>query len=205
MQRLARRNNTKRKNLTARHKILTRFLEQEHLNSFDLDLLCFCYDKEGDLLLSVFPNTIESVIDPKNHAAFFHLGDDTTGTGDTFDEELLIKLPAVNAVIDSIYLVTISNNHGFNEIKGGSWSVISTENETELCSSLLHHSDSANICVMAKVIRENDSWRLENIDAFHRIDRSKNVSFVDNLKDLILTKYAKAGPKLFQKLVPGDT
>jgi stress response protein SCP2 len=159
----------------ARKKALEKFLAQENVNSYDLDLCGFCYDRDGKLVKFVSPESTETRNTMQKQMAFMHSGDDNTGTGEIFDEELLINLYALDEAIHQVFFVVVSINHGFDQIKGGFWSIVHTAGEKELLSATLCTQLQHRVHVMAKLSRNGESWLLDQIADYCSLGKDENI------------------------------
>ncbi|MGB9153322.1 MAG: TerD family protein, partial [Alphaproteobacteria bacterium] len=178
----------------AKKKALEKYLSQEKLASYDLDLCCFCYDLHGKLVKFVSPVSSEAKDDLQKKPAFMHTGDATEGTvhesTSTFDEEILVDLTAIDPAIDTVFFVVVSVNHGFNHIKGGFWSIISTKDEEELLSAKMLAKDPHKVHVAAKLTRLGGStWLLDEIVGFPPIDANGKISLQRRIDQAISTYY----------------
>jgi stress response protein SCP2 len=119
-----------------------------------------------------------------------HTGDDMTGTGDTFDEEILVNLRAIDATIHHVFFVVVSIHHGFDEIKGGFWSIISTKGEQKLFSTHLKGQSRDHLHVMARLSRgDGVNWSLENIAAYVPFDKDEKVPIQERIDRALSSLY----------------
>ncbi len=159
---------------------LKKYLAREGDPSFDLDLCCCCFDRRGQMVKFVSPRaqslgemTHEMM---RGQMDFIHSGDDETGTGNLFDEHIRISLSAIAPEIHQVYFVLASHNHGFHEISGCVWSVITTRDEKEILSKELTANTSHRIHVMARLVRKERAWGLEELAAFFPVEiEGKNL------------------------------
>ena len=177
----------------AKKVALDKFLTQAKLQSYDLDLCCFCYGKDDKLIGSIAPAYDETSQNlQQDQLAIMHSGDDVTGTGDAFDEELLINLHAIEADIHQMFLVVISVNHGFDKIKGGFWSIIRTKDETELMSAPLH-KEPQRAHVMAKLTRDGTSWIVDEVAAYCPLNKDEKIPMRQRVDQLLAARFIAAG------------
>ena len=170
---------------------LTLYLDQKESDSYDLDLCCFCYDKNGKLAGYVTPTVTEMHGKAAWHPAFIHSGDDDTGTGNGFDEDLVIKLPEVDESIHQIYVLMVSINHGFDEIKGGFWSIVSTRDEEEIMAVQLKTKDRHTLHIMARAIRQGNAWLVEELAEFDTLP-DDDMPMQEQISRLIISNYFAA-------------
>ena len=161
-----------------------RYLEQHHLESFDLDLCCFCYDEQGKLVEFVTPLNVGRLRGSKDEPAFLHSGDDTTGTGETYDEELMVLVRTIDHDIHRIFFIIVSAHHGFDEVPRGHWDIVSTKNEKLLLSAKLG-GQPHKLHVMAKLSRDEQGWRLEEIADYFPLDENEAVPLDQRVDQLI--------------------
>jgi len=172
--------------LGLRLKNLYTYLSQKDLPSYDLDLCCFCY-AGGKLVGSVLPSRTEMFGKVGWLEFFNHSGDDVTGIGDIFDEELIVKLKAIDERIDRLFFVILSKNHGFNRIKDGTWALFDTTHETQLTSRSLKTQSANRGYVMAEASRKNGNWVIIEILEFFPV--ADNETPVHESVDRVLQKY----------------
>ncbi len=172
-----------------RRKALAKYLAQEKMESFDLDLCAFCYDKNGKRHSFVSPVSVEEEEAIGKESAFIHSGDDMTGTGDLFDEDMQVNLSALDPAIESVFFVIVSNHHGFDEIKGGSWSFINTWGETEIFSATLKTQKKDRLHVIGRLMREEESWKLQEIADYCPLDDSEALSLDQRVDAVLSSRY----------------
>ena len=175
----------------ARKKLLQKYVLQDTLPSFDLDLCCFCYDQDGKFLEFISPVLMDTPQARQSQLAFMHSGDDSTGTGEAFDEEILVKLSAINPAIHQVFFVIVSINHGFDQIKGGLWSIVNTSGEKELLSSTLRTELAHTVHVMAKLSRNAAFavWDLNDISHYCPLDKNEKIPLHLRIDRLLTTRY----------------
>ena len=156
-------------------KVLKKYIAQEKLLSYDLDLCCFCADAEGRMVEFIAPNAMETTNLRQSQKAFMHSGDHTTGTSRLFDEELLIDLRAINPAVQSMVFAMISVNHTFDEIKGGQWAIINTSGEVEIMAATLVTQAKHNLHIIAKLSRADAGWCLTEIGDYAALDTDEKV------------------------------
>ncbi len=170
-------------------KDMQTYLTQKKVRSYDLDLCCFCYDANGKLAGFISPVFMGEEYLPQGHRAFLHTGDDATGIGDAFDEELLVNLHAVDAGIHAVYFIAVSINHGFDQIKGGFWSIVRTKDETELLSLALQTKLRHRVHVMAKLSRGDGAWTLDEIAEYCPLDPDEKIDLHQRVDRLLVEHY----------------
>jgi stress response protein SCP2 len=121
--------------------------------------------------------------------AFMHTGDDDTGTGDTFDEEILVNLPVVDNEITDIFFVILSVNHGFNEIKGGFWSIVRTVDETDLITARLQTTLQDRVHIMARLTRKDSCWELDELGAYGSLNNNEDDLLSERIDQLLTAQY----------------
>lgn len=172
-------------------KDLNEYIAQAQLPSYDLDLCCFCYGKDGRFIGSIAPglNEIEQNL-KQPELAFMHSGDDVTGTADAFDEELLINLLAIAPDIHHVFLVVTSVNHGFNEIKGGFWSLVRTKDEFQLMAQELTTNLPHKIHVMARLSRiQEREWEIVEIAEYQPLGNVDEELVVPTISKILPAAY----------------
>lgn len=177
----------------AKQAALQQYLKHEKLHSFDLDLCCFCYGQDGRLVGFVLPDFTEMYGTAQFHPAFLHSGNDTTGTGDMFDEEVLINLHGIDAGIHQVFILVVSQRHGFDRVKGGSWSLITTKDEKEIMSTALKTEKTDRLHVIAKLARNGTSWDVIKVAAFCPLAEDKKVPVQHRIDKLLTGSYVASG------------
>jgi stress response protein SCP2 len=76
--------------------------------SYNLDLLCFKYDKDKNLVGLISPYTMVPKGADKSQLAILHSGDDPDGVGIGFDEEIMISLRDVADNVHTVFFVVAS-------------------------------------------------------------------------------------------------
>lgn len=185
-----------RVDLLRKHKItekqaLQEYLKQAKLHSYDLDLCCFCYGVDGKMIGFAMPDFTEMFGVEKFHPAFVHSGDDVTGTGNAYDEELLINLHGVDRAISQIFVVVASVNHGFDQIRGGYWSIISTKDEDELMSEVMQTASKHRLHVMARLVRDGDgtTWAIKRMAEYLAMDGNVKIEPQYRIDQALTTRY----------------
>lgn len=170
-------------------KALEKYISQAKLPSYDLDLCCFCYGSNNNLVKYVTPNTLEKKEDLQKKQAFMHTGDATTGTSGVYDEEILVDLSAIDPAIDKIFFVITSVSHDFHLIKGGFWNIVSTRDEDELLPTKLVTKAEARAHVMAKLWRFGNAWNLDEIAQFCPVDKNEKISMERRVNQMLKTRF----------------
>jgi len=178
----------------AAHAVAERYLEQHHLESFDLDLCCFSYDAQGKMVDFVTPINAGRRNIAKDTPAIMHSGDDTTGTGETFDEELMVLLRAIDHDIHQLFFLIVSIHHGFDEVPRCHWAIVSTKNEKTLLSAGLG-GQTHKVHIMAKLLRDEHGWRLQEIKDYLPLDENDSVPLDQRIDRLIQSQYIDGGKK----------
>ena len=160
--------------LRKRQSALTFYLSQSKMPSYDLDLCCACYDAAGTCLAYVYPAIAahhkkieQAYADPQKHA-IKHSGDDRTGMRrQDYNEALTIDLALLSPAVSDIIFVAHSANHSFDTIEGqSSWSLTDATDKTALLSATLRKDKPYRLYAMAKVTRDAESWRIEQLDSY---------------------------------------
>jgi hypothetical protein len=141
----------------------------------------------------ISPVSAETKIDLQKKQAFMHTGDATTGTSGVFDEQLLVDLNVVDEAVDKIFFIAVSVSHGFNDIKGGYWAIVSTKTEKELLSSKMETDEPAKFYIMAQVTRDGGGWMLDEILGFCNVIDDKKISLQRRIDMAIAEKYLREG------------
>jgi stress response protein SCP2 len=176
-----------------KQKIIEKYLAQEDLLSHDLDLYCFCYDKDGKFVQFVSPHSTSTHEGDVVQTAFVHSGDDSSGTGDSFDEEMLVKLSAIDAAIDQVFFLIVAVNQGFDEIKGGFWSIVNTIGEVELLFSKIAGQTQDRVYVIAKLSRAESGWVLEELRDFCSPPEIEEMPTPIQVDQVIIDRYLVKG------------
>ncbi|WP_432476461.1 TerD family protein [Nocardioides sp. GXQ0305] len=89
-----------------------------------------------------------------------HLGDNTTGKGDSDDEVITVDLSRVYSKVESIlFLVTSYQGHSLEYIRNAYCRLVD-DSDTELARFTLTLGVRETGLVMAKLFRDGSSWRL---------------------------------------------
>lgn len=92
-----------------------------------------------------------------------HLGDNTSGSGEGDDEEILVDLPKVHPQIDTVFLlVTSYQGHSLEWIANAYCRVVD-EQGTELARITLTLGVPETGVVMARISRQGDGWTLRAV------------------------------------------
>lgn len=159
----------------------------------DLDLVGFCYGKEGQLIAVVapYPVKIDASIDVS--AALHHSGDERTGISSGFDEELIVDLALLDERVQHIFLVVASVHHGFDQIKAGQCAVIERKQEQTLLTHDLVPSGERTY-IFAALQRAADGWTLRNISRYCTPDADADWSSGATIDDILRKDYVTASP-----------
>jgi stress response protein SCP2 len=157
--------------------------------SYNLDLLCFKYDKNKKLVGLISPYTLVPKNADKSQLAILHSGDDPDGVGVGFDEEILINVADVAPNVDCVFFVVSSEDYGFDKIKGGLCALIRTKDEKELLSNNLTEGGDHQTLIFASMRRTGSDWTLENISDFIEIDEDKTSPLDDTIDDILRNRY----------------
>ena len=168
------------------------YLSQEKMASFDLDLCTFCYDANGTLIGYTIADVTHMKGETKWDPAFIHSGDDMTGTGDAVDEELVINLHGIDPAAQHVFIFVVSNNHGFNRVKGGSWSVVSTMNEEELMAGVWETTEQHRAFVMGKMTRQDHFWLVKEVAEFCPLSVDRKIPMVQRIDQMLTAQYPLA-------------
>lgn len=180
----------KRRDIAARRAAKKKFMRQRKLPSYDLDLLCFCYDGDGKLTQLVAPIAVMGDRAPPG-AAIMHSGEASTGMGEGFDEEILINLKDVAAGIQQMIFVVASEHHAIRQVKAAACAIINTKNEQPLLSrDLRHRSDHKNF-IFARLRRADGGWSLQEIGDYFHIDADPDCPLDDTIDDILRNRYLR--------------
>lgn len=157
--------------------------------SYNLDLLCFKYDKNKKLVGLISPYTLVPKNADKSQLAILHSGDDPDGVGVGFDEEILVNVGDVAPNVDTVFFVVSSEDYGFDKIKGGLAALIRTKDETQLLSNNLADGGDRQTLIFASMRRTGSDWTLENISDFIDIDADKTSPLDDTIDDILRNRY----------------
>lgn len=165
------------------------FREDFTAPSYNLDLLCFKYDKDKKLVGLISPYTMVPKGANKAQLAILHSGDDPDGVGIGFDEEILVSLADIGENVNTVFFVVASEDYGFDKIKGGKCALIRTRDEKELLTNSFDHAGNQQTFIFACMRRSGDGWTLDNISDFIDIDADKESPLDDTIDDILRNQY----------------
>lgn len=157
--------------------------------SYNLDLLCFKYDKDKKLVGLISPYTMVPKGADRSQLAILHSGDDPDGVGIGFDEEIMVSLRDIADNVNTVFFVVASEDYGFDKIKGGQCALIRTKDEKQLLANSFDSAGSQQTLIFASMRREGGDWALDNISDFINIDEDKESPLDDTLDDILRNKY----------------
>merc|ERR1712125_229137 len=117
----------------------------------DLDVSAVLMDAEGNDLEAVFFGRLES----EEHG-IQHTGDNLTGEGEGDDEQIIVNLEQVGAVIEQVFFVVnvYTPHRTFGQVAEPFCRVIDDSTDVELCRYALRDAGHDNGLIIAKIARE---------------------------------------------------
>jgi tellurium resistance protein TerD len=170
-------------------RLQSAYLRDQNKPPFNLDLICFCYDKNKKLVEMVSPFTPIPRNADKARLSIVHSGDELDGVGVYDDEEILIEIKDVPNTVDHMFFVVASHNWAFDQVKEGRCHIVRTKDETELVSIDLTGDGKKETFIFAKLQRAGSKWRLQEISDYIDVDQDNKASPDDAIDDVIREKY----------------
>jgi stress response protein SCP2 len=181
------------------HAIRYRLFYKKHMNpkddlnvrnaefeQFDLDLECYIFDEDGQMIEKISPDYTEMHND---NASVFHHGEDYTGIGPLDDEDISFKM---NALPDNYHhlLFVVRSDCQFNmdEISNAQIRIFDAyTNEETLVKKIKSEIAEKSLYVFAHLHRNNNQWMATPVDHYGDYDDD----MADFFKNIILAHNGK--------------
>jgi stress response protein SCP2 len=164
---------------------------REDLPDHDLDLLCFCYDTNGELINFIAPFAGQEI---NENVSIAHSGDDKDGVGVFDDEDTLVCLREIPENIECIFWAVDSERHDFSKVHGDSIRAVDTSIEQDYFRHDL--ADDAGelgadkiTFIFASLRRQGSLWCLKEISEYVTIDADPGSALDDSIDEIIRTRY----------------
>jgi tellurium resistance protein TerZ len=129
--------------------------------SIDLDASCLLFDGQGKLVDQVWFQQLQS-----KDKSVVHTGDNLTGAGEGDDESIIVDLSRVPAhVATLVFVVNSFTGQDFSQIENAYCRLVDESTNAEVARYNLSGSGRHNAQVMAKLVRDGDSWAMTAIGA----------------------------------------
>jgi|GEM_PF-3046433 len=175
-------------------ELLARLKQQKQvyrrdMPSHNLDLLCFCYDKNNEVIDFIAPIHGNEI---NINTSIWASSDDEDGVGVFDDEDITVNLQQVPADVQSIFWVVDSGDHNFADVKGDSVRVIDTSLEQDyfrhdLADDLGEDGNDKKTFIFSSLMREGENWILREISEY--IDVNSGGSLHETLSHIIRQNY----------------
>lgn len=145
----------------------------------DLDLLCFIYDAEKNLIDTVSADADHAI---DRSETIYHSGDNIEGHGGGDDEEISVELKNVPDSVHSIVFVSfIKTGHKFKDVNIPEIHLADGYTGRDFLHIDLNDGDqsSCNGFIFCKIFRDTskeNSWALTNISNFCEIEKNAKIS-----------------------------
>lgn len=145
-----------------------------YFKNFDVDLHCFVFDKNKELLFQIDPTT-ENLVNPGETICVYHSGEESDGTG-AFDDEIVYietrKLPEDYAYF--VYAVSNDCAHDFDKINDLKIRLVESVSDKTLLEKNIDSGENDGY-VFCCVYKSGDVWRCQPIEQY--------TAFKDNWQD----------------------
>lgn len=135
--------------------------ETVEVDEIDLDASILCYDKNGNVVETIYFGRKVGANGKINH-----MGDDRVGGGNKLDnEQIYIKLAEMPANIETLF-ATVSSFRGqtFSDIESASCRLVDTSTNKEDVNINLSAKGNYTGIIMAKIYRYGDGWLIKSIE-----------------------------------------
>jgi stress response protein SCP2 len=151
---------------------------QRNRDTYDLDLFCYMFDDDKDFADGVSGKPDETIDDSGN---VYHSGDDTSGTGEELDDELvsveLRELP--DYITHIVFVAEIQSDHSFADVLNPYIRVADGLTEQDLLIQDLRDGGDFTACVFARLFKNEGTWMLHYIG-----DYKYGFDIVDWIEDV---------------------
>ncbi len=158
--------------------------------SHDMDLLCFCYDKDGNKIDFISPLADHMI---NEDLSILHSGDNPDGVSALEDEEILVRLPMIADNLHLMVFVVDNQNHSFDQVGGDQIRAVDTSVEEDY---FVHNlSDGCEFghkqtFIFAMLVRTEDGkWELREISEYVKVNADEDCPLDDSIDDIIRNRY----------------
>lgn len=125
----------------------------------DLDASCLLFDSQNSIADAVWFRQLRS-----QDGSITHTGDNRTGAGDGDDEQIIVDLGRVPALIKSlVFVVNSFTGQDFSQVSNAACRLLDARTSRELARYDLSCQGRHTAQIMAKVYRHNGEWKLHAI------------------------------------------
>jgi tellurium resistance protein TerZ len=125
----------------------------------DLDASCLLFDESKSLVDVVFFRHLRS-----NDGSIQHTGDNRTGAGDGDDEQIVVNLDTVPALVKSlVFTVNSFTGQDFSQVQNAFCRIVDASSGKEIARYNLSAQGTHSAQIMAKVYRHNGEWKMHAI------------------------------------------
>jgi tellurium resistance protein TerZ len=125
----------------------------------DLDASCLMFGEQGNLIDTVWFRQLQS-----KDGSIVHTGDNRTGAGDGDDEQIVVQLTQVPAIVKSlVFTVNSFTGQNFSQIENATCRIVNQANQNEIARFNLSTTGNHTAQIMAKVYRHNGEWKMHAI------------------------------------------
>lgn len=131
----------------------------------DLDLYCFCFSGDGQLLETVSPENLQEINDSNS---IYHTGEHETGEYGPDDEQISLELDKVPSEIETalIYIDvdTVAVIDGASRVRFKIWDM--TDHVVMMTHGVLFDQYQQRGYLFAKLSRLQDGWDIQIVDKY---------------------------------------
>ncbi len=125
----------------------------------DLDASCLVFNEVGQLIDEIWFRQLHGM-----NGAIVHTGDNLTGAGDGDDEIIKVDLARLPTSIKSlVFTVTSFQGQTFDNVANARCRVVDDVSGKELTVFNLSDSGPHTGCIMTKIYRHNEEWKIHAI------------------------------------------
>ena len=125
----------------------------------DLDASCLLFDEGKNLLDVVWFRQLQS-----KDGSIRHTGDNRTGAGDGDDEQIIVNLTTVPAVVKYlVFTVNSFTGQTFEQIENAFCRIANGKNGAEIARYNLSGGGPHTAQILAKLYRHNNEWKMHAI------------------------------------------
>ena len=127
--------------------------------TIDLDASCLQFDANKNMLDAIWFMQLRS-----KDGSITHTGDNRTGAGEGDDEQIIVDLTKVPAVVKSlVFVVNSFTGIDFSKIENAFCRIVNQQTGVEIAKYDLSCQGKHTAQIMAKVYRHNGEWKMHAI------------------------------------------